>query len=71
MKILRNRFRYLACALGMLALAGCGPKPEPVDQATMKANARPATGPRAGVPASAPDPVVPGRPGGAPVAPGR
>ncbi len=66
MKTLRKRFPILACIAGMLTLAGCGPKPEPVDPATKAANVRPTSGARAGVPASAPDPVIPGRP-----APGR
>ena len=71
MKITRIHFFALASAIGVLALTGCGPKPEPVDPAAAAANKRPAAGPRAGVPASAPDPVIPGRPGGAPIAPGR
>jgi hypothetical protein len=64
---------FSVALVGVLAslLSGCGPKPEPVDPATSAANVRPATGPRAGVPASAPDPVIPGRPGGAPAVPQR
>ena len=63
MKITPHRSLTLAGAFGVsaLLLAGCGPKPEPVDPATAAANVRPATGARAGVPASAPDPVIPGR----------